>query len=503
MSENKVNNIPIEIYESLTQREIGYSLLIKGEAGTGKTTLALSILSILRSNMEAIYISTRVAPQSLYAQFPWIREVLKENNILDATRTYFPPVDNPNELKTHLLRTIKFKDAPEFLKILYDKISEYENAIVVIDSWDAIIGTCANVSQEWETVLTEVVRQLNLKLIVVSERTISSFLDYTFDGIVTLTDSELDGRTHRQIEINKIRGIERRQKRYNYTLNNNEFMYCSPYYEINNNNALETSKVKKWDAIQPIGNHSVYSTGNPELDKLYHGGLKAKSLNLWEIESDVPLTAFSHIIVPLICNFVTQNIGTIIYTAEGINSRFVDKNKIFVYLPMDRIRAYIRYLVESVGNEKLNKKYDILPYVVPFEPMEFKRQFTATYVELAESSSYSPIISVMGYDFINLRDRSFSDLSSEFYNHLKFVRNYNSIEIAIVNRLTTGNDTSISTPQQRFIENISYFFNTHIKMIYKNNVIFLYGIKPYSGIWWMKMEDEDQPLAKITLIPMV
>ena len=192
--------------------------------------------------------------------------------------------------------------------------------------------------------------------------------------------------------------------------------------------------------------------------------------------------------------------GTIIYTAEGINSRFVDKNKLFVYLPMEKIRKYVRYLVESIGDERLDKKYEVLPYVVPFSPSEFKEQFSKQYVALGEESSYSPILSVIGYDFLNLRDQSFSELSSEFYNHLKFVRNYNSIEIAIVNKLSTGND---DTPQQRFIENISYFFNTHMKMIYKNNVILIYGIKPFTELWWCKLEPiKNQPLAKISLIPL-
>ncbi len=501
MNQNKVDNIPIDVYESLNQREIGFSLLIKGSAGTGKTTLALSLLSIIKDAVP-IYISTRVAPQSLYIQFPWIQEILKENNILDATRTYFPPVNDPSELKTHLLRTMKFKDAPEFLKILYEKISEYENAVVIVDSWDAIVGTSSKASQEWETILTEIVRQLNLKLILVSELENTSFLDYIVDGILTCSDNELDNRVIREMEINKIRGIERRQKRYAYTLFNNEFRYCSEYHEVYNGHTIDTPKVKKWKVIESSSNHGIYSTGNPEIDKLYQGGLQPKSLNLWEIDSDVPLTAFSHIIIPIICNFVSQNFGTIIYTAEGLNSRFIDKNKLFVYLEMDHIRKYVRYLVESIGDERLDKKFEVLPYVIPFSPSTFKQKYTDTYVELGEKSGYSPIISVMGYDFLNFGDQSFLELSSETYfrNHIKFIRNHNSIEIAIVR----GSDPSKNTPQRRFIENISYFFNTHMKMIYRNNVILIYGVKPSTQLMWCKIEPKKHhPLAKVTLIPMV
>ena len=43
-----------------------YSLLIKGFAGTGKTTLALTILRALESKNNFFYISTRISPKQLF-----------------------------------------------------------------------------------------------------------------------------------------------------------------------------------------------------------------------------------------------------------------------------------------------------------------------------------------------------------------------------------------------------------------------------------------------------
>src|SRR6056297_2536281 len=117
--------IPNEILETLNQ-DIGYSWLIKGLAGVGKTTFALTLLHFFE-NFEPIYLSTRVAPTSLFKQFPFLENRLKSSNILDATRTYIPPVKDPKgkRMKDHLMSTLRFNSVPEILKIIYDKVDQY------------------------------------------------------------------------------------------------------------------------------------------------------------------------------------------------------------------------------------------------------------------------------------------------------------------------------------------------------------------------------------------
>ncbi len=499
----KIKNIPEELFQAFKQKDIGYSLLIKGDAGTGKSTFALTLLSLFKE-AEPIYISTRVAPSSLYRQFPWIEGHLKEENILDATRTYLPPISDPKELRTHVLRTIRFSDAPEFLKIVYDKIEKNKSSIVVIDSWDAIVGIGGyEKSLEWETIFTEFVRQMNVKLILISEHSKNTFLDYIVDGIIKFKDLENeDGRILREMEINKIRGIERKQKYYSFSLFNNSFMYCPPFFEDTYEFQAKSngSSMKKWPPLQS-DNNNYYSTGSKEIDKLYQGGLKNSSLNLWEIESDVPLSAFSNIMIPLLCNFITQDYGAILYSNEGLNSRFINKNKLFINLNMEKISNNLRYIVENL-DEHLPKKNDIRPYVVPILNEDLEKTFSKIYSELAEQTSFKPVLSIVGYDFLSENSRYYS----EIYNHLKFVRNYNIIEIGIINQVKNSK-SRLKTPNgysKKNLHDISYFFDTHMKLIFKNNAIFVYGIKPYSGLYWVKFYYyPDTPLPKISLIPMV
>jgi KaiC/GvpD/RAD55 family RecA-like ATPase len=67
---NQNSRIPPEMSEALSIGA-GYSLLIKGEPGTGKTMLAFEVLDEFGSD-NAVYLSTRVSLPALYEQFPWL-----------------------------------------------------------------------------------------------------------------------------------------------------------------------------------------------------------------------------------------------------------------------------------------------------------------------------------------------------------------------------------------------------------------------------------------------
>ncbi len=78
MAENDLNvddtngDNPLQIPEDLMHfiRRDTYSLLVKGFAGTGKTTLALTILNSLRVKNNFFYISTRISPKAALPILP-------------------------------------------------------------------------------------------------------------------------------------------------------------------------------------------------------------------------------------------------------------------------------------------------------------------------------------------------------------------------------------------------------------------------------------------------
>ena len=193
-------SIPNEIIKAFEQK--GFTLLVKGKAGTGKTTLSLETLELSKNK---VYISSRITPSTIVKQFPWLK--VDEISFIDATQTFIPG----ESITAQIERAIRFREMPGFLQKLYDiVINMGENPIVVIDSWDAIRNSILQETIEAkrvETVLAEMVRYLKFNLVLVVEDR-AEYLEYIADGIVELRSEIVDNRRLRIIEIKKMRGVE-------------------------------------------------------------------------------------------------------------------------------------------------------------------------------------------------------------------------------------------------------------------------------------------------------
>src|ERR671913_2339935 len=84
---DKNGNSPSHIPEDLLNfiRRDTYSLLVKGFAGTGKTTLALTILNVLGIKNNFFYISTRLSPKQLFQYYPWLKDFVQQSMAHDTT----------------------------------------------------------------------------------------------------------------------------------------------------------------------------------------------------------------------------------------------------------------------------------------------------------------------------------------------------------------------------------------------------------------------------------
>ncbi len=480
-------SIPPEIIDTFKKTGLGYSWLVKGQAGVGKTTFALSLLHYFKK-YEPIYLTTRVAPASIYAQFPFLEGRLKDFNILDATRTYIPPVNQPERMKDHLNNTLRFSSVPDFLKIIYEKVAQYECPVIVIDSWDAIVGHSNDDRKNIETLLTEYIRNTNAKLIFIAESDEISLLDFIVDGILTLKDESVAGRTLRTLEINKIRAVERRQKAYAYTLFNNQFHYIS-LFEKDKMSPIAPFKITK-------DKNDLFSTGNAPLDAIYDGGLRPGTFNLLEVESTVPISSISSIFIGMLCQFVQQSRGAIVHTTDGINSDLIDKKRLFLYLQTDTISRNMRILQTQISDRK-----EIRPYIRLVDDESYNDIFFDTYSKLSSISKFQPVFAGISYDSLQFMV-DFNKAMRDFENHLKLIRNSNVIELGIINSTPHG-QTKIAQDLGALTTNLSYIASTHIKVIERNGSIFLYAIKPRSSCLFAMSTNYDEGYPQIELLPVV
>ena len=263
-------HIPKEIKDFFGIEE-GQALLIKGLPGTGKTTLAMEIISTLCEKNNGMYISTRMDPKRLFATNPWISDVIPQKNVINATQNRLL-----KSLKGVSRELSEYDAVLDFFRIFFDEAEEMDNPMIVIDSWDAVLNYTAHLIEDtqhsFEQNMCEFARDTGIHLILVSEFADIMPLDYIVDGVVTMEHFKLMGssgidspngmrtRYARQIRLDKLRGVEIRQKTYTATLHGGRFGYFEPYRE-HQDARIESDVVRV-----PDPGESRISTGIPDLD---------------------------------------------------------------------------------------------------------------------------------------------------------------------------------------------------------------------------------------------
>ena len=316
-----MSTIPNEIFEAFKQK--GYTLLVKGKAGTGKTTLSLEFLE--KSNGK-VYISSRITPKIILKQFPWLEK--EEISFIDATQTFI----QDENITSQIERAIKFREMPGFLQQLYEIVKDKgECPTVVIDSWDAIRNGIyeENIkNKRIETVLAEMVRYLKFNLILIVESE-EHYLDYISDGIVTLRKETIDNRRQRIIEIEKMRSVEINQPEYLFSLHNGRFKSFGRMQEY-----IPLKKLTGNPQIIKNSKTRLYS-GSNALNEFFSQGQRKGAISLIEIGEGVGFE-YIWLFVPLIINQLKQNCGVTIFPDEGIDYKII-YNVINKFLPDEKL----------------------------------------------------------------------------------------------------------------------------------------------------------------------
>ncbi len=86
-----IGGIPPEVVTFLSGKG-GRSLIVKGGAGTGKTTFGLELLERVGQPSRSYYLSTRIGDEALYRQFPWLKSTEMRTRVLDAAKLFLDAI---------------------------------------------------------------------------------------------------------------------------------------------------------------------------------------------------------------------------------------------------------------------------------------------------------------------------------------------------------------------------------------------------------------------------
>jgi KaiC/GvpD/RAD55 family RecA-like ATPase len=280
----------------------GHTLLIKGNPGAGKTTLALQLLKHF-GEKNTIYVSTRESGEKLENEIPWARTTLR--------RTAFEDV--------------RLSSASEIIeKVLAAQQrgrhkGKHRNVhAIVLDTWDGLAKEIADERERLkaEKTLISIADGSDLRIIFVSEEPSKTTMDYLVDGIVELSRFEESSRIFREIEMQKLRGTLIEQHKYLYTLAGGIFRHFVPY------SSPDYSSAVKFPPLKDTSNGESFSFGSQELDNLFGGIGKGSSFAI-EYDENVPYSAIRMIETPAVINALNIGRGVIMIPLPGSSIKHI------------------------------------------------------------------------------------------------------------------------------------------------------------------------------------
>ncbi|MDE1862775.1 MAG: hypothetical protein KGI33_07675 [Thaumarchaeota archaeon] len=287
--------IPRELVQFL--RHETYSLLIKGRTGTGKTTLALSILKELNINKNCLYISTRVSPEQLIQYHPWV-ENFAQTKRADGQA---PGTGKINEIFVDA----RLDEPGSLFERITNELMDVKAPTIIIDTWDAIgslmdresLINNAKVLQTWR-------ERARAKLVFVTEVPEDHTLDFLVDGIVELRHRHFNERLIREIFLSKLRGIRITKSLYTFSLNAGFFHSYEHYQPSVFFNLEYFFNPRHLD--KTLLKDDRFSTGYHELDEILGGGFPrggTVSLELGpQVNAKIAIALLGKIVLKFISN---------------------------------------------------------------------------------------------------------------------------------------------------------------------------------------------------------
>jgi GvpD gas vesicle protein len=422
------------------------TLLIKGLAGTGKTTVALEILKAAGPGKGA-YISSRVPKELLETHIPAMKETLENQDFLD----------------------IRLEDATSVLDFVMRLITPKKVRTIVFDSWDALAKELDEKERlRAEKTLMALANNSGAQFIFVSEEPGATTIDYLVDGIVEVVRVEEQDRVVREFVIHKLRGTRIPQHKYIFTLLEGKFTFFEPYA------IPDYSKMSKFVRRLDIG--ESYSFGSGALDRLFGGIVPGSTLAI-EYDENVPYSALRAIELPPIINFLAMGRSAVLLPLPGAND---ERTASILSKAVGEAAVKERLRILNVLRTSDLKTADLMKIATPKEIHEVVTNET---IRLRKISSDKSVLLV----------KSVSALENLFASDLDSLLEVTSQEIIT---LQQSHDAHIlflpkDSPIRSRILSMS---TSYAKLFVRDGTVLIFGVKPHTGIYALQhLEDPTSP----------
>lgn len=301
-------------------KEDSFLLLIKGAAGTGKTSLVLAVLNTLGIRDNCLYISTRASPDQIIKHYPWLKKLFSEEQLQGkSSKAGFSALDSP------VFVDAKLEEPAEVFEMITNKLMDARAPTIIIDTWDAIEYLGKEALANNIRVLDTWCRRASAKLIMVTEKVQDTTVDSLADGVVILRQQYHNDRRMREIELSKLSRIQIRNPSCLFTLKNSIFKSYEPHkpsdFVVTQKWMDLTHKVKRPSLRRGA---SFITTGHSELNSLLGGGYPARGIVNVELDTNVSPKVAVVFLSEVIRNFVDTNNSVLFLPFEGLDQTYAD-----------------------------------------------------------------------------------------------------------------------------------------------------------------------------------
>jgi KaiC/GvpD/RAD55 family RecA-like ATPase len=447
-----------------------YSLLIKGDAGTGKTTLSLTILKALNVKSNFFYISTRVSPKQLFTYYPWLNKLIEEPRVSQPAEDVSDKAYNLSSFEDARL------DEPESLfERITNQLMDVKAPVIIIDSWDAIASFMDKEARlNNERVLQTWCERAGAKLILISEDPTNKTLDFLVDGIVELQQKFYDDLKIRQVILSKLRGIKIQKPSYIYSLNKGIFRSYSSYslsdFVISSNSAFRYKKAKH-TLVPLLSNKSYIASGYSILDTMWGGGFPHKGIVLIDMDSSVNLKIIMAFLSIIVSNFVNTCNPVIIqpfsvfdvstiesYLKRLIPTDTIKQDLIKIFYPIDKVEKQGEtsdYIMSHCNLTKFQQRFEMFRNLIVKTKQDYPDKLLLNILGIEMPILWKSI----KLDEFKMRDT------------ISLIRSYADLTVLLTNRSQTIEDY------------LTRICDIHLKLKIINGTLFLHSLSPHTRLY--------------------
>lgn len=410
------------LLENLLNEGIRF-ILLKGEPGTGKTTLALDLL---KKHGKGAYVTTRVSLEQLQTHKPELR------NLLSRKASSAPETSDHKKL---LFEDLRLSSVEDILQAIIEESEKMgPESLIVLDSWDALAKKLDMTERmKVEQSLLAIAEASRAKILFVSEEIALGTSDYFVDAVVQLEDDVHHGHRLRRLVWKKLRGSEISQRSFLYTLKGGKFTI------LENTKVLWPEEYQS-GTFKPIKHGSIrYSTGSEDLDRFLGGGFRRGSSILLELDNQIGSNWHAPLVQSIERNFLGNDCAAVVIPTDNRTPGFV-KGELARYFSEDVLRSGLRVIS--------GQKYEEDPCFLNIDPSLRQKgsELIANEVKILKGGKNRPVFYFIGIDTVESMFGS-EDLNALGLSLGQSMRHTGDLSVAaiktgssLLNQLTSASD---------------------------------------------------------------